>query len=65
MGPSACAPRTSSSRCPANKPFFPGPELAGDQDGHVRRHGTDPLEPFGAGASHFEPVCGPGEHLAH
>ena len=35
------------------------------EENNVRRHGTDPLEPFGAGASHFDPVSGPGEHLAH
>ena len=35
------------------------------EENDVRRRGTDPLEPFGAGAGHVDPVSGPGEHLAH
>jgi hypothetical protein len=35
------------------------------EENNPRRQGTDPLQPFGGGASHFDPVPGAGEHLAH
>jgi hypothetical protein len=40
-------------------------EQAQIEENNVRQHGPDPLKPLGAGASHFDPVSGAGEHLEH